>query len=170
MLFWQPLLSLYYTTFHIDMSEQIIARLPRWTYDTAGPTIQKQIFKQSKIINLYALCNFLLIIVTAIVLIVPMQGDDEMYFPIYFGNQYSNIIGIIASIYYRSCFVAMIFLIPAQAYHLMASSFHAKFQIYMWNKFIEEIITDNILLNKNCQYIVKLRLKYCINRHQQIIL
>lgn len=98
-----------------------------------------------------------------------MSGDEDMHFPIYLGHQYPNILGYMAIISYRIFIFMLIFLYPAQAYQTISACFHVKFQLYMWNKFIDEIINEKIILNKNCQDIVNLRLKYCINRHLQLL-
>lgn len=159
---------MYYPIFHTELLEQLLDVLPRWKYDTAGPSIQKRIIEESKIINLCALFNSFLIVITVIAFIVPSPDDVDIFFPIYLGYQFSETTGIMASIIYRCSVIGAIFVQPLAAYQMITACFLGKFQNYMYGRFIEEIASKKKIPDKNYQYRVKKCLKYCIDRHIQL--
>lgn len=160
---------MYYPIFQTDLLEKLFDVLPRWKYDTAGPSIEKRILKNSKIINLCALINSVLLAVATITCIIPTPDDIDIFFPIYIGYQFSETMGIMMSTTYRTFMISVILVLPVSAYQMTTACFLGKFQNYMVRKFIEKITnTKKKNLEKNYQNRVNKCLKYCIQRHIQL--
>ena len=146
-----------------------------WAVDSADEDTKTRILKESKFLNTFVFLNSAMGLIWASTMIYPNQREAEHSFPAFLFKKwfphYSHFLGCA----FNLTSFAMSFTIVAQGYQLIYGTQHVKFQMYIFNKFVEAICQDFIqsdevgILSRPHQIEIELRLKVLIKRHQDII-
>ncbi|KAJ3657237.1 hypothetical protein Zmor_016249 [Zophobas morio] len=155
-----------------DLIEDVMSSIDLWAIDSADEETETKILKESKFINMYVFLNTVVGLVWAITMTFPNHREVEHFFPVFLFQkwlpQHNHFLGYVFKI---TSFVTS-FTMVAHGYQVIYATQHLKFQIYIFNKFVENICygfienEEKVVHDRTYQSEIEYRLKVLIKRHQ----
>ncbi|RZC39024.1 hypothetical protein BDFB_005188 [Asbolus verrucosus] len=155
--------------------DDVMAHINLWDIDNAGEEIETQIMNESKIINLFAVANTSLAVITSISYIFPNAYDEEMILVFRIYQEVFSGQSVFFSTFHRLTYCMLCFIMTAYPYIVIYITQHVKFQLYMFNKYIKELMDDydgaeeRLICTEGYQKEIEFRLKFLIERHNEFI-
>jgi small basic protein len=159
-----------------ELVDNILKIFKPWATDSAGNETYAQIKTESRFFSFLVIVNLILTLIAAILFIVPVPNDEEVYFAMYLFDRWFPSCAPILKWFYRSTILVVAFAIVTSAHMFLYVAEQLKFQIYLLCKNIGNITSlveycdDGFLVNnKHYQIAVESRIKFCIKRHIELI-
>ncbi|EFA01422.1 odorant receptor 292 [Tribolium castaneum] len=137
-----------------------------WEINSATPKIERKIRKEIFYINCVVFFNTIVAIISGIFHAIPLQDDEELFYPLAIFETYTPEWKDWFSGIYRASFLPMPIIMVAPAYTVVYLCAHMRFQFCLLLHFLENINPDNEnISDKKYQAQIKERLHFCIKRH-----
>ncbi|XP_068905195.1 uncharacterized protein [Tenebrio molitor] len=153
------------------MIEDVMEVIDLWDVKSAGEEVESKIKRESKAINIFVVVNTTVMLVWASANVFSVDDDDQVFFTNwlmqkwFFGHTKCLIILI------KLTFFVAAPCMTVHGYQIIYTLQHVKFQMYMFNKYVEELTKGfttcecKLLFDEVYQNEVNFRLKFLIKRH-----
>ncbi|KAJ3634268.1 hypothetical protein MTP99_011165 [Tenebrio molitor] len=153
------------------MIEDVMEVIDLWDVKSAGEEVESKIKRESKAINIFVVVNTTVMLVWASANVFSVDDDDQVFFTNclmqkwFFGHSKCLIVLI------KLTFFVAAPCMTVHGYQIIYTLQHVKFQMYMFNKYVEELTKGfttcecKLLFDEVYQNEVNFRLKFLIKRH-----
>jgi hypothetical protein len=161
-----------------EMTESALRNFKPWALDSAGREVTKKIEIQSVYTSIYIVCNLIVTFAGAILYVIPVENDKEIFFACYLFQRLFPNYGFVLNWLYRLTFIAL-GLAGVTTFHAFIYGVqHMKFQLFLFWEY-EKNITDieeynnigdvDLLKNTDFQSEVANRIKFCVKRQIEML-
>ncbi|XP_068905194.1 uncharacterized protein [Tenebrio molitor] len=167
----QATLGMFVVLLRNRMIEDVMEVIDLWDVKSAGEEVESKIKRESKAINIFVVVNTTVMLVWASANVFSVDDDDQVFFTNwlmqkwFFGHTKCLIILI------KLTFFVAAPCMTVHGYQIIYTLQHVKFQMYMFNKYVEELTKGfttcecKLLFDEVYQNEVNFRLKFLIKRH-----
>nr|XP_008193107.2 PREDICTED: uncharacterized protein LOC103312945 isoform X1 [Tribolium castaneum] len=148
-----------------------------WTIDSAGEKLRSEIKLKIKFLNIFVVCNSLLVLVTGLTFIQPLPKDSDIFFAYRLIHEHFPKHGQALEFLYRTTYVLISYIVAVQPFQIFYYCQHINFQLQISIETLKKISDwktlsedgENLIDNVKYQTEIKRRLKFCIQRSQNFI-
>jgi hypothetical protein len=154
---------------------QFLQNLHKWKLDLAGKQVKEEIEKEATCVTVYCCLTILVGLCTAVLYVVPSQGDYETFFIMTWFEEHVLEWADVLSLLHRLSFPFASFLMQAPCIQMCYMLKHSQFQVKILMQYIDNLDSgyedsdmEQLIFNENYQNEMKRRLIFCIKRHIEI--
>ncbi|KAH0822339.1 hypothetical protein GEV33_000452 [Tenebrio molitor] len=150
------------------MIEDVMEVIDLWDVKSAGEEVESKIKRESRAINIFVVVNTTAMLVWASATVYSV--DDEVFFNNWLIQQWFFGQSKFLILFTKLTFFVAAPCMTVHGYQIIYAFQHVKFQIYMFNKYVEELTKgfktcEWKLLSDVYQNEVNFRLKFLVKRH-----
>nr|XP_015834420.1 PREDICTED: uncharacterized protein LOC107397732 [Tribolium castaneum]XP_015834421.1 PREDICTED: uncharacterized protein LOC107397732 [Tribolium castaneum] len=147
-----------------------------WTIDCAGQEAHSRIKSEIRITTVLSVLNFIITLYASYWYVYPIEGDKEIYYALKFFEEYCPRHKMVLSVVYRATFPLLSYAMIVQAYQVIYTTQHIRFQAILFIEFVlnighqtKNLSEEKLFYDTDYQKIVGERFKFCIMRHHEFI-
>jgi hypothetical protein len=151
---------------------QFLQNLPKWKLDVVG---KEEIEKEATYITVYCCLTILVGLCTAVLYVVPSEGDYETFFIMTWFEEHVLEWADVLSLLHRLSFPFASFLMQAPCLQMCYMLKHSQFQVKILMQYIDNLDSgyedsdmEQLIFDENYQNEMERRLTFCIKRHIEI--
>jgi hypothetical protein len=161
-----------------DISEFSLQNTKPWSLDSAGKETMAKIKTESASWTIFVIANLGLALITAIVFVLPVPHDEDLFFAVYFFDKYFIEYASVLNWIYRSLFFVVAFTMVNCSHLFLYGIQQMIFQLYLLLTHIGNLTNvaqynseddSSLLKNEHYQVEVENRIKFCIKKHVELI-
>jgi hypothetical protein len=164
----QATLGMFVVLLRNRMIEDVMEVIDLWDVKSAGEEVESKIKRESRAINIFVVVNTTAMLVWASATVYSV--DDEVFFNNWLIQQWFFGQSKFLILFTKLTFFVSAPCMTVHGYQIIYAFQHVKFQIYMFNKYVEELTKgfktcEWKLLSDVYQNEVNFRLKFLVKRH-----
>jgi hypothetical protein len=164
----QATLGMFVVLLRNRMIEDVMEVIDLWDVKSAGEEVESKIKRESRAINIFVVVNTTAMLVWASATVYSV--DDEVFFNNWLIQQWFFGQSKFLILFTKLTFFVAAPCMTVHGYQIIYAFQHVKFQIYMFNKYVEELTKgfktcECKLLSDVYQNEVNFRLKFLVKRH-----
>ncbi|EFA01423.1 odorant receptor 293 [Tribolium castaneum] len=162
--------AMQYISFSIRLAA-LIKRITFWTINSARVETERKIKKHAMYTNIFFLGTVIMGVISALFHIMPLDDDNELFFPLILFEEFVPNWKNFFSWMYRLNFLAVPFTLPIPIYITTYHLIKSYYQILLYLDFLKNINTgfdttsSNNIESAEYQQVTRDRLVFCIKRH-----
>ncbi|EFA02841.1 odorant receptor 277 [Tribolium castaneum] len=170
------MLAIYIILFEKNFIANLSGELKMWSFRSAGAEITRQIRFESRVVTIYAIINFVMVVIASCLHITPLESDYETFYMIRFFEDKIPDYANVCKTSYRSTFLVMGYVMMVHVYQIIYATQHGKFQIMLYLEYVKRVTQFNEKIGEKClfynesfQKMVARKLKNCVIRHNEFL-
>jgi hypothetical protein len=155
-----------------------LKNLKPWALNSGDNETTAKIKTESVFWTSFVIVNLGLALIAAILFILPVRNDEDVFFPLYLFDRYFSEYAYILNWVYRSTFFIVAFTMVTCSHLFLYIVEHIMFQTNLLLTHVDNITNvvqydsedeSSLLKNEHYQMEVENRIKFCIKRHVDLI-
>jgi hypothetical protein len=168
----QPMLGIFTLLVKNRMINDISSQTTQWDISCAGEKIRSKIIKESRFINIVTIVNVSFSVVAMLSFIYPNPNDYFVLFTHRILWDWFPEHHLFVEVVFRPTYFAIFVVTTAHALQVVYCTQRGRFQLYLLNKYIDEIseydeLEENLMYDECYQEEISFRLKFCISRQNE---
>lgn len=154
------------------MINDISSQTTQWDISCAGEKIRSKIIKESRFINIVTIVNVSFSVVAMLSFIYPNPNDYFVLFTHRILWDWFPEHHLFVEVVFRPTYCVIFVVTTAHAFQVVYCTQRGRFQLYLLNKYIDEIseydeLEENLMYDECYQEEISFRLKFCISRQNE---